>query len=220
MVAGSLMLLNVPMNRSPIASVEGEHFGEDWEIIAASQGRALIPVAGRNPIFGEINEAAYAERFENVRALIRERNASNKVWGFKDPASYDYIDQIRDELVNPHLIVVYRDMAAIAEREFALSGYPIADGLRTAMERYRAINEIVFSWRAPTLVVSYERSLRRRSVFARQLADFAGAAPSEEVLEAVKNFMAPMGGYRNLPDLARPGSAGDEKILDDGGEGR
>jgi len=119
-----------------------------------------------------------------LRRLINERNASHRTWGFKMPEVH--IDLRPQQLAlfdNAHLIVTFRDIAAIAVRN-SLSEYKQAmTALRDAVSQLAALVAYVDSVRAPSLLLSYEKALVFPQDFVDALLRFSGL-PSDAALHA------------------------------------
>jgi hypothetical protein len=119
-----------------------------------------------------------------LRRLIDERNASHGTWGFKMPEVHT---DLRPEQLalfdNPHLIVTFRDIAAIAVRN-SLSEYKEAmTALRDAVGHLAALVTYIGSISAPSLLLSYEKALIRPGDFVDALLLFCGL-PSDAALRA------------------------------------
>ena len=52
-----------------------------------------------------------------LKTLVRQRNESHAIWGWKDPISVMYLPHLLDSLRHPHFLFVARDIAASAFRE-------------------------------------------------------------------------------------------------------
>ena len=44
--------------------------------------------------------------------MIEKRNATHKIWGWKDPNAVNYLNQLVPKLINPHYVIVSRDAVA------------------------------------------------------------------------------------------------------------
>ncbi len=116
-----------------------------------------------------------------IRKTIHTRNSTHLVWGWKDPLSALYIDDILPDLVNPHFIFVTRDTTAAVMRErIEISGSMgkdsetdlYLDKTWNALKLYQASVAAIARARAPTFFVSYEKAIRNKEDFALQLLRF------------------------------------------------
>lgn len=139
----------------------------------------------------EFNFEQYARRGEDpiagIRASIRRRNSQHETWGWKYPRAARYLDQVRADLRNPHLIVVMRDPVAAAGRHRDIHGLP-ADAVRVLHQFQDANLELAERWQVPTLLVSYERGAEQPVRLARQLARFLGL-PEPADRQRVRSFV-------------------------------
>jgi hypothetical protein len=119
-----------------------------------------------------------------LRRLIDERNATHGTWGFKLPELHTHLRP--DQLAlfdNAHLIVTFRDIAAIAVRN-SLSEYQDAmTALRDAGSQQAALSTFIGSASAPGLLLSYEKALIFPEDFVDALLRFCGL-PSDAALRA------------------------------------
>ena len=202
MVAGALALLGVPM--SSVRYEFDEYNAEDLEIVAASQGRTIIPISDTKAYLSEPAGTDFGARTARLGEIVADRNARHKIWGFKDPSSYMYLNDIRNYLINPRFVLIYRDFFAIAEKEFSLNDYPIEDGLREVFRRYSCIQDIILSWRIPTLVTSYERATTDRREFIDLLSAFVGIEIGPLMMSNILAYISPDGGYKRLQNYRTP----------------
>jgi hypothetical protein len=138
-----------------------------------------------------------------LREVIASRNGSHEVWGWKDPVSALYLDRILGDLRNPHLILIMRDSAAVAMREWValpqshigdVSPYFYFDHLERTVHLYSRAIETVKSSGLPGLVLSYERCLRQPADFARRILAFTGAAErpdADDLAARIAGYVTP-----------------------------
>jgi hypothetical protein len=126
---------------------------------------------------------------------LKERYRSKDIWGWKFPRAIAYLAQIQQHLVNPHLILVSRDPIATAAREI-LSGAPKLKAIELVLRLQLRNMELVKSWEAPTLVVSYEKSIQYPEQFVTDLCDFLDVARPTDTSE-IRAFMQP-GQYKSI----------------------
>jgi hypothetical protein len=123
----------------------------------------------------EVGAALHSGDDGALRRLIDERNASHGTWGFKIPQVHT---DLRPEQLalfdNAHLIVTFRDIAAIAVRN-SLSEYRDAmTALRDAVGQLAGLVAYLDSVSAPSLLLSYEKALIFPGDFVDALLLFSG----------------------------------------------
>lgn len=141
---------------------------------------------------------------EGVRGIIKKRSESNDVWGWKDPLSILYIERLLDTIVNPHFILVTRDITAIAMREKVEFTTPFHDTdtpenlfcrkLGLANMLYQKSLDFLSKNEYPFLAISYERSLRHKKNAANLIMEFCDTLLEEsyeETLRKIEEYITP-----------------------------
>jgi hypothetical protein len=140
--------------------------------------------------------------FSPLGPHIRRRNEALDVWGWKFPGSLGYIETILPQLRNPYFLIICRDPVAIAQREHVLGNYTFGEALRLAtLHQFKLIT---FAYRTPhpVFLISYERSLRGKGGFVKDLAAFAHLPVSGERAETISSFIV-SGGSGTVSAFAR-----------------
>lgn len=146
-----------------------------------------------------------------LEAPIRRRNAAFDLWGWKFPGSLGYIEPILPQLRNPYFFIICRDPVAIAQREHALGNYTFGEALRlAALHQFKLLT---FTYRTPhpAFLISYERSLRGKAGFVKDLASFAGLPLSDDRAETISSFIV-SGGSGTVSTFMR--DKGLQELLD------
>ncbi len=124
--------------------------------------------------------------------LIAARNAAHRTWGFKYPGLHVALEYRDVSLFrNPHLIVIFRDPAAVAGR-VALAEYrkPLVT-MRESLDALRNILGFVENTTAPALLLSYEKALLKPSHFIDALAKFCGLSLDRPARQALLQTVQP-----------------------------
>lgn len=129
-----------------------------------------------------------------IRKVVAERNTSLDVWGWKFPGSLDHIDEIVDDLRNPYFIVICRDPVAIAQRECFLGNYSANQALNIASSHQAKLLDFVFNCHCPVYLVSYERVMRQKEEFVRDLNVFTGLDLDKDYLKKISRYLVTGGG--------------------------
>ena len=138
---------------------------------------------------------------DNLRRLevVETRNATHKVWGWKDPNAVDYLIELVPKLINPHYVIVSRDAVAIAKghMRWHLRDPKFAIGDVILREQ----RNVMFSLHsdAPVLFVSYEKVLLYPGSFIAELTAFLEVPPPQDE-QSLISFLAhvpgPEGSYK------------------------
>ena len=119
-----------------------------------------------------------------LKSVISDRNSKHAVWGFKRPSTSAQINRIAKLFRNPHFVVVFRDVFAIASRnKIAVSTDPFRNMI-SSLKQYRGLLDFLESSRYPAMLVSYEKALLKREPFVQTLAQFVGVTEKEAVNRA------------------------------------
>jgi hypothetical protein len=129
---------------------------------------------------------------QRMLSLIQRRNATHAVWGFKAPnvqASLTHNDIALFR--NPHLILIFRDPLAVAERAVIAEHHPLTTALRDATDGLRNIVAFLHSTTCPALLLSYEKALLNPPALIDALAAFCGLRLTDDMRERLLSFVEP-----------------------------
>lgn len=151
------------------------------------EDRDFLSHRGHRDLFRDPRNAAEKSLYvAAARRIVRERNESHAVWGWKDPIANCYIAEIVGALRNPHFIFVTRDPAAVAQREMIAEGgnWPPTHALAHIHGAAVSLMEICGflaggDW--PILLVSYERALQAPEEAAAAVQDFVGMGDAAQI---------------------------------------
>ena len=165
MIAGLLRLANVPM---------GEDYDDD-----RNEDRELMAVSPAQ---------------HSIRSYIGKQNETKEVWGWKDPRAFQYIQDVSADLRNPYYIYVTRDATACGMRAFRERDPSTRFNLMRVIEGYCEANKTISEFLtnanpSPTLLVSYERSLRYPGNLVEELLRFTHFPDDEADRGRIKSRM-------------------------------
>lgn len=132
----------------------------------------------------DIAEALARDDLDGLRAIIRDRDATQGTWGFKLPTLDRHLGANAFAMLrDPHVILMFRDPAAVAVRG-ALSDYdePM-ERLREAVAEQAALVAFADRLRCPLLVLSYEKALAFPDTCVEAVLAFCGL-PRHDLLRA------------------------------------
>ncbi|WP_455374461.1 hypothetical protein [Limibacillus halophilus] len=186
MVAGSIRLLGVAM-------------GENYDDANQEDLEFLDLVGSLQPLHNGMG-MPIESKFDQIRALVARRNEAHAVWGWKDPHSRHYIRELLPSLRNPHVILIFRDNHAAAQRIHFRTKRDHLSTITEYLEHMRSLVEFVRGGSFPLMLVSYERAVRMSEEFAAGLNDFVGAGASEDALRKVARYVRPERGGGNVAE--------------------
>ncbi len=159
MVAGLLRLMGIHM---------GEHVdpanNEDKEFTCHQGDRSIFQFKG--------------EEFEiylnSISKYINLKNKKHSIWGWKDPLSAYYVEEISPLLFEPFYIFVLRDPLAVALGEKNKNGSSILDSLSGCCSIYQKSIRFAIESQSPVLFISYEKAIQHKEDIVNGLELFSG----------------------------------------------
>jgi len=202
MVAGVATILGLDLNPSGPGNLEDRSF------VLVAQNRNPAPGHGREQL--GLTREGIIERLTNS---VRLRNKALDVWGWKDPTASSYLRDIFSRLRNPHIIMVWRDPAAVANANLAAVGGDPDQSFDTVLNNYMEYWRLIHELHCPTLMVSYERGRSKPSQLGAEMAEFLGMEMTPEKEATIKEFVSPTGGYLRTPGAPPPPSRSEVQNL-------
>ncbi|ESR25308.1 hypothetical protein [Lutibaculum baratangense] len=145
------------------------------------------------------------EAVEDKLAAIADRNRRFHTWGWKLPRTVHFFDEIKHALVNPHLIVVYRNTLAVARSSARRDRRPLDLHLiKVATRHYSKVFDIIDGNDMPTAIVAYEAAVAQPRLYAERLVKYCGVEPTGEMLEEISAFVGGKPGYTEIPGEVLP----------------
>ncbi len=113
-----------------------------------------------------------SRRIPAIKEAIKSNNKDHDIWGWKYPEAAYYLDRIWDDLINPHVIVVYRDLVATSMAHIRWHGrIPKVAFSNVLLDNQRNFN-LLMRRNCPQLWVSYEKSISHPTNFKNELSNF------------------------------------------------
>ena len=185
-----------------VLSLLGFNIGDDVEQSNQEDQEFTRLAAELEPLYDSAG-APIKEKFDKLRALVAKKNEARPVWAFKDPNAHVYINELMPVLRNPYFVLVFRDHFAAAQTIHARTGQDYIASLEQSFDQMKFLVGFMKVYDAPVLFASYERALRLRESFARQLAAFAGAEPDDATMKDILRYIRPDRGGGNLDKVYR-----------------
>ena len=128
--------------------------------------------------------------------IVEKRNADHSIWGWKDPNAVSYLQQLVPQLVNPHYVIVFRDLVATTKghmRWHARDAKFAVSDIATQQQR-----NVMFALycEAPVMLVSYEKAVLNPSSLVAELVEFLNV-PHPQDPQSFIEFLAP-GQYKDV----------------------
>lgn len=125
------------------------------------------------------------------KAIQRRTDDEHTLWGFKDPRTMYLLPVYRKQLVNPHFIVVHRNLLSVAKsifhRDHSIVGESFGEAMALA-ERHAAhlVHTVNDPWMAdkPLIHVSYEDMLDNPTAAVLWISKFVNVEDFEKMEDA------------------------------------
>jgi hypothetical protein len=134
-------------------------------------------------VFEDVEFAAAVESGQRdaLSQIITQRNTAHRLWGFKRPEAYKHLDRLCAACRNPRIIVMFRDILAIAIRNSIAMQLDPVQSLPRLLNDYQALLRALERVRAPMLLLSYEKCVQFPVETVREIASFAGIEITDEI---------------------------------------
>ncbi len=133
-----------------------------------------------------------------IRATIARKNAARDVWGWKMPHSSEYLLELLPDVRNPHVIIVFRNLLAMAESQMKRSETIFERAFRFSLNRLNQVGSIVNEINAPLMLVNYESAIGKPGAFIDELVSFLRLAPDADARGRAERMVDPQTGYQRL----------------------
>jgi len=147
-------------------------------------------------VFEDVEVAKFIdnEDFAGLKSFITKRNAAHPVWGFKRPNAYKVLPKLVPMMRKPRIIVMFRDVLAIAMRNHVSMQMDVIPALPRYVAEYEDLVRNISGLKCPLLLVSYEKFIQFPEESIRATAAFAGVELTEDLMNAA------LGAVNNGPD--------------------
>jgi hypothetical protein len=133
---------------------------------------------------------------------VKRNNSKHDIWGWKFPHAADYVDRLWPQLVNPHMICVYRDPVANGQGLQRWHPFGPMHAMQEVMLRQQKnMNLISRRGGAPTIMISYEKAERNKDLFLEEFSALLGLVPDRAAFD-FEGFMA-ASSYKNINDFRK-----------------
>ena len=109
---------------------------------------------------------------KELQLLIQERNQNHRLWGLKLPSRQVLEPSLFRLLRRPYLVVIFRDILAIAGRRQVSRGEDLQRQLRLSLHEYQRLVRFLARIDHPSLLISYEKALLDPDLLVDQLDRF------------------------------------------------
>ena len=138
---------------------------------------------------------------EFLQKQILINNTKSELWGFKIPKAALQLDFYNKYLRNPHYVLVFRNLSAIADSWHSREGSDYVETIQHALSYYGEAVQKITDAGKPLLLVNYERACDMKDEFITAIADFIGIEMNEETVKrAASVITGDGGGYVDIPD--------------------
>lgn len=144
-------------------------------------------------VYEDVEVAKFIDEndYEGLKTFIAKRNATHPTWGFKRPSAYKNLPQLTPLMRNPRVLVIFRDVLAIAMRNHVSMQMDVISLLPRYVSEYQDLVRTIGDLNCPLLLVSYEKFIQFPEESIAKTAEFVGISLTpelqEKALAVVKN---------------------------------
>ena len=149
--------------------------------------------ACHSPVFEDcrLSDAIENRSSELAADVIEEYNQRYDIWAWKRPGSLRYLTKLHKLARNPHYIIVFKDLLAIANRNCISMGFELDSGLQSALKSYTTLLKFIRTNKSPKLLVSYEKAVEDEVHFIDELCSFLQLTVADEQKQTALQFVQP-----------------------------
>ena len=140
------------------------------------------------------------KEIDRLLDVIAQRNSKFDVWGWKMPHTSEYLLEILDNVRNPHVVVVFRNLLAMAESQMKRSSAGFENAFKFSTNRLVQVAGIIPAIHCPLQLVDYDLALRQPDNFVGELINFAGIYPDATKIRNALRLIDPEKGYQRTSD--------------------
>lgn len=192
-------VLGVPRSGTSMVSgmlrLMGVNMGESLDL-ATNEDELFLTHKGMRDIFSDVSKK---ESYLKTIVPILSKNNEKKLWGWKDPLSSYYIEDVYEKLINPIVIVVTRDPVATVQgemrfRDSASIEYDEKHFLASIgyiASEYAKIASFVARYKPKVMFISYEKVFKDKELFISEFSSFCGIELTENMRNTILNYIEP-----------------------------
>lgn len=145
------------------------------------------------PVYEDIHlaEAFEKRRYKDAKRIIEAYNREHAVWGFKRPASIRYIKRLIKYTRNPVLLIIFKDLFSIANRNKISMKLGLIPGLNKALGDYTDIVKIINKRYCDMCLFSYEKAMNHPLSFIEELCAISSLECEETSIAKTLDFIQP-----------------------------
>jgi hypothetical protein len=177
--SGFWLLNSSQKNATPAATVVVAGLGRSGTSMLAAVLKAAGIYMGEQTAAGTHEDQQIAallkqRRRRDLRKMIKQRDEAHDIWGFKLPSRQILEHSLFRMLRRPYLIVIFRDILAIAGRRQVSRGELLMNQMSQSLREYARLVGFLQDIELPCLLISYEKALVYPDEMIDQLAHFLG----------------------------------------------
>lgn len=130
-----------------------------------------------------------------LREIVAQRNATHPVWGWKRPSSIKFSKVWEGHFRNPHIIAVFRDPFAIANRNRISMLADVFQNMEQSVHQLDQFVQFLQQQKCPILLCSYEKVLASPGSFVEEVDEFLGLNAHTHWPGAIRQIAPASKGY-------------------------
>ena len=187
-----VLALNKPHSPLPEKTVIvlGAARGGTTMVAAVLQALGVYMGERLGPVLEDVALSAAVESRDVARLtdIVTRRNAAYPLWGWKRPSALEYGEVWQGCFRNPHIIAVFRDPFAIANRNRISMLSDVFQNMERSVQQLGMLVNLLRRQKGPVLLSSYEKALAFPEIFVRAVEDFLDLDAAERRAEAIRQI--------------------------------
>jgi hypothetical protein len=157
-----------------------------------SQFGVFMGKTGEAPLFEDLPmNRALAGPGDKLDSLVSDYNDAHDIWGFKGNAISQDFDDVLCRLRNPVVVVVFRDLLAIANRARISADRDLAAIMQRQAREYLRIADFIACGDHYFVLVSFEKLCAYPAQVTERIASSLSLKVTAEQLTDAQNFIQP-----------------------------
>lgn len=139
---------------------------------------------------------------QSIRDLITKTNADHPVWGWKEPSTHIYYEDVSDLVRMPFFIGVYRNILGSVSSKLKHTGKADLSNLAGSYAmHYQKISKLMSHAETPCLYINYDEVISDPVELAQHLSErLRGQQLDQNKHDLIKRYCAP-GEYKSIDDF-------------------
>ena len=173
----TIVVMGVARSGTSMAAIVLHHLGVHMGI-----GRDDV-IYERADVYNKLEN----KKINRFKRFVELENQKHNLWGWKRPRSIEYVQRFEPHIRNPHYVIPFRDLLAIATRNNLTIDADVTENLFQVYKfGYKKVIRFLHRNKQPTFLFSYEKAITDPKTFVNKLAEFVGVDSQDKIQKAIQ----------------------------------